>query len=751
MQRTALCRLFRPLNRTFTYPVRFCVCFLALCSGDLYAGAPAVDNWYVNNGDVTAPCPVDAIACEFTTVDNGFLMRKVIMPSTSKTRASDNYWQYLMTDPYATGTPGNDAFSPTGLSFSNESIIRTDNSGPEQIQKTMVAGSVMHPGDIEDRWSQVAYVTTPGYRVSFEEKMSQIDWSAGPDSPVVLFDSLHKAVGQRGTFGGVHEFNQILTQDIWQGPDMTQKFQYQVDNNPQYHTAGVGTPILPPGGSNGGDLTIGSTTGVPLPLVATYVGQSVANDTITPSLFSYTGFRSHLSHQRETTSNITELSSLKTANPLVFNFNRFFNNPSSTDPLFPSNVYSIAPNINTPAQAVTPTAWAVGPPVDIAVAALNDHAASQLSGGAGTGGPPIEMGGWTVENGDIKMGPCPPTVICGPVTVGPGFLQREILVIADGSIYFQLIVTDSGATGDTATAPQLSAAALSGERLTFAPVPNSRFVPPPPADPFVPGVLTFANETFIKQGGGNGVANRSQVLGTYQTGTAMYGGNQTTVGYNYMPADGIAQRAVINTGWAQGSGAAPVIEIKQILGFDDFSTSNGSNFLNFLIGADRFLGWRAGSQFDFTMAANGATDYTVVSIPTQYKATGLYMRKIDGGVQTSNHALTDPLLIPGGTNGGNIAWDAGDTIQALWWGDSYNFYSGVTKNGFTAYANLTTGERTSREQSLSIPYGFWGGTSNQLRGAVSPNNPATWVSPFDTPAPPSVSGDRIIWPGQPVW
>lgn len=319
-------------------------------------------------------------------------------------------------------------------------------------------------------------------------------------------------------------------------------------------------------------------------------------------------------------------------------------------------------------------------------------------------------------------------------------------MIADGSIYFQLIVTDTGATGDTATAPQLSAAALSGEQLTFAAVPNSSFVPPPPSDPFVPGVLTFANETFIKQGGGNGVANRSQVLGTYQTGNAIHGGGGTTVGYNYTPADGIAQRAVLNTGWVQGSGAAPVIEIKQILGFNDSSTATQVNNAN---AADMFLGWRAGSQFDFTMAANGATDYTVVSIPTQNKATGLYMRRIDGGVQTTNHALTDPLLIPGGTNGGNIAWDAGDTIQALWWGDSYNFYSGVARDGFTAYANLTTGERTSREQSLSIPNGFTG-SSNQS-GPVSPNNPAAWVSPFDTPAPPSVSGNTIIWPDQPVW
>ena len=761
MSSLAPSRLLRPGNKSFLGSFCLGIQLLTLYAANIYAAAPALDNWYVSNGEVTSPCPTGAVSCKYTTADNGFLMRKVVMS------ASNNYWQYIMTDPNATGTPVNDAFSPTGLNFSNESIIRADNAGigttvtSEQYQKTLVAESKMNAANIEDRWSQVAYISTGlGWGISFEENLTQIDWTAGPNNPEVLFDSMHKAKGNLGSFGGVKDFNQILTQDIWQGTDMTQKFQYQVDALPRAHALGTAFPLLP-GGSNGGDLQTGSVRGARnRPLRATYVGQRVASNTATPSLFSYTSFRDRLSYQTYTAANITELSSLKTANPLASNFNRYFTFDGAftygPDPLFPANVFSINPNIDTPAPTVIPTVWASGPAVDVAVTAMNNNVASPLSGGTGTEGPPIAMGGWTVKNGVIKMDPCPGTVICGPVTVGAGFIQREILVIADGSIYYQNIITDSGATGDTATAPMLSADALNGEQLSFSPaIPDtyvSSFVPPPPSNPFVPGVLTFANETFVKRGG-NGISNSTQIAGiTRKRGSrALRTGNQFNgiyvTSYNYTPVEAMAQRTKLNTGWAQGSGAAPVVEIKQILGIDDSSMANN---VNNGLATNMFLGWRAGGQFDFTKAANGATDYTVVSVPSQNKASGLYMRKIDGGVQTTSHALADPLLIPGGTNGGNIAWNSGDTIQALWWGDSYNFYSGVTWNGFAAYTNLTTGDRTSREQSLSGPRGAAVST-NQSGGGVSPNNPASWVAPFDTPAPPSIASNTVYWPGQPLW
>ena len=734
-------------DRGKSLPLIFASIFLLAAHNPVaHAAAPGLDGWSVTGGNVAAPCPAGAVSCEDPILDNGFMMRKVVMPGAI------DYWQFVMTDPYATGMPGYDPFAST-LTFTNESFIRADNTsgttsgGSEQIQKTMVAESLMN-GNIEDRWSQVAQVQTGlGWHISFEEKITTIDWSAGALSPVVLFDSTHRAKGNLGSFGGVKDFNQVLTQDIWQGTDLTQKFQYQVDRLPNNHTAGVGTPLLA-GGSNGGDISTGGLTNNLL-LKATYVGQSVASSSETPSLFSFTSFRNQDSKKPETTSNITELSSLKTADPLVSNFNRLFTFDGSftygPDPIFPSNVYSINPSISATAPTVTQTLLTTGPPVDVAVVAQNDNVASPLSGGGGTGGPPIDLGSWTVTGGVVNVDPCPATVICGPITVGPGFMQRQITVVADGSTYFQIVITDSDATGNTSVAPTLSSEALNGEIIPVASVPESQFVPPPSSDPFVPGVLRFANETIVKRGG-NGIANSTQVADIHRRGTNVIKSGGNVTGYVYAPAEAMAQRIKLNTGWAEGTGAAPVVEIKQLTGIDD---SNQANSSDNALASNMFMGWRAGSQFDFIKAANGATDYTVVSVPSQNKANGLYMRKIDGGLQTTSHTLADTTLIPGGTNGGNIAWNVGDSIQALWWGDSYNFYSGTAKNSFVAYTNLTTGDRTSREQSQSAPLA--GPVSRNQSGAVSTNPPAAWVAPFNTPAPPELTNNTVYWTAQPQW
>ncbi len=748
----------------FSAPCMLGLLLWVLMPDDGHAALPSLDGWNVSNGEITAPCPPQALACDYTTTDNGFLMRKVIMPSSSSRRPSENYWQYIMTDPGATGEPSDDPFSPTGLSFANESIIRADNisrpnASPSQSQKTIVAESIIDPvTNIEDRWSQVAYVDTPTMIVTFDQRLEEIDWSGGVGSPEVLFDSSHKVSTVIGSgHGGIKDRDQVLTQDIWQGTDLTQKFQYQVDQTPAKHYTGTAYPILP-GGSNGGDLPTGNFGTKNYPLKATYIGQILSANPLSPQLFGYTAFRNHYSNEAQTTANFTDLTSLESANPAV-NINRLFteNDPAippntASNPLLP--LYSITPNINTPAPLVTPTAWASGAPVDVAVAALNNNVANPLSGGAGTGGPPIDLGGWSVGNGVIQLDPCPATVVCGPTIAGAGFAQREVRVIADGSTFYQTIITETSATGSTAIAPQLTQAGMTAEVTRFTPIPSSIFEPPPPSDPFVPGVLAFADESFVKSGGSGGIASRAQtVIGRGNPGSPMYTNLGLIAGYIYPPAEPMAQRISLNTGWAQGTGAAPVVEIHQVLGFDDQSTSSGSSYP---VAPGIFMGWEAGNQFDYTMAANGATDYTVVSIPSQHKASGLYMRKIDGGVQTTSHALTDPFLVPGGTNGGNIAWNPGDTLQALWWADYWSFFRGWTSNAFTAYTNLTTGDRTSRAQAFTRPNGapF---SRNRTDPPVTLNPPSPWVAPFDTPTPPSMpyasgyQGSTISWPGQPAW
>ena len=109
------------------------------------------------------------------------------------------------------------------------------------------------------------------------------------------------------------------------------------------------------------------------------------------------------------------------------------------------------------------------------------------------------------------------------------------------------------------------------------------------------------------------------------------------------------------------------------------------------------------------------------------------MRQIDGGVQNTSHSVIDPFLIPGGTNGGNIEWTAGDSLSAMWTWANYDLYGPNAPNvniGTVAYTNLTTGERTSLGSTTMI------------------NPPSPWADPFATPAPPSSVGGVIAWPAQ---
>jgi hypothetical protein len=406
----------------------------------------------------------------------------------------------------------------------------------------------------------------------------------------------------------------------------------------------------------------------------------------------------------------TERTSLTSANPPV-NFNKYFR--LFSDPTYvwdaalsqyvlpPSTFFNVTPDIAAAPAPITPTPWS-NPPPDF-VTPRNDHVAVPLSG-VGGGGPPIDLGSWNVANGVITADPCPVGVACGAAITGAGFYQREV-TRADGSKYFQTIITDGTASGNPHTAP-----AYTGTAPTY----------------FNMGALAFATESFVSPGS-TGLSSRTQMLDV-TTGKDELG---FTVS---MP---MAYSTVLNNGWAQGSGAMPVLQIKEIVGF------GGTTTMGSMAGAPTFAGNYLGTQFDMTVAANGAKDYTIISVPYQNpKPSVFYTRVIEGGVQTSSHALTDPLLVPGGTNGGNISWTAGDSLQAMYLGTGYGDPSptfagnGVTRLGVVAYTNLTTGARTSLGTAIGPPSIM--------------NPPAPLVVPFAAPAPPSVSmtTGNVIWPGQ---
>ena len=91
-------------------------------------------------------------------------------------------------------------------------------------------------------------------------------------------------------------------------------------------------------------------------------------------------------------------------------------------------------------------------------------AASLIVAGAASAGSPTAFGQWSVAAGTIAA-TCPASFICTNVTSpGSGFLQRKLTAVAViagngttntqaavaiGDIFFQTIITDTGATSTT--------------------------------------------------------------------------------------------------------------------------------------------------------------------------------------------------------------------------------------------------------------------------------------------------------------
>ncbi|MBI5451255.1 MAG: hypothetical protein HY940_07850 [Gammaproteobacteria bacterium] len=616
--------------------------------------------------------------------------------------APTSYFQYIMTDPGATGDPNKDPHEAGGLHFANETFSKGSSVQYGSVnQRTVIADSWTRPGNVEDRWSQVATAQTGyttcavnvtcdlGTRVTYDQLLRQIDWTV-PGQPIELLSS-------RIRYGN-GDLQVSLDVKIGNG---VQKFQWLKDPNPGIlHKPGTGAALLP-GGSNGGDFYINNSGGLGNVLQALWIGQTQDVEAAEPALFSHTAYTYDGSGEPYWGGSYyiypyvhseTKLTSQTSANP-PSNLNTYFS------PKTAGGVFDVTQDIAALPAAITPTSW-VSPAIDY-VTPLNDHVAAPLNGSGG-GGPPLAMGGWTALNGDITADACVLGFTCGTPFTGNGFYQRD-LTAADGKKYFQTIITQNGATGSPRTAPVFTKSGTAGSFNIGG---------------TTAGALEFANETFVSPGQ-QGVSTKIQQLGTAQLLSEPISGITYLPFYPVVTATTpFGYTALLNNGWAQGSGATPTLQLKQVVGFEGSAAVSGR---------PSFLGMLYGTQFDMTMAANGARDYTIVNI-APFATT--YKRQIEGGVQTTSHALTDPLLVPGGSNGGNIGWAAGDSLLASWAWGSYPTYTpfGQSNMATVSYANLTTGDRTS------------------LGSITMASPPLPWVAPFDIPVLPTGAG--LVWPGQ---
>ncbi len=295
---------------------------------------------------------------------------------------------------------------------------------------------------------------------------------------------------------------------------------------------------------------------------------------------------------------------------------------------------------------------------------------------------PVAYDAWTVAGGVVTPAACPEEVDCGPAIVnGDGLFQR--ILVVDGDTYVHTIVTDPGATGD------------------------------PNAGDFEANSLAFKSETFVRQGV-DGLAAKMRIAErdlAYVTQPAI--GSLPSSGGDFV------YQVEQKVGWAHGGPLDPTIDIHQRITVPDqnyLHTSSVGNVFHLMQGttpADRAMHM---SSVVGTNAGGGSGFLDPIMFHTSM---------VQGQFQTTTRILDpfDPLL-PG--NGGDIAWNPGDAIQATWIGGDYvtTDPAGRTTIGTTSYYNLSTGDHVT-------------GTS------LEDPDPASWVDPFE---PPGVTYTNLYIP-----
>lgn len=268
-----------------------------------------------------------------------------------------------------------------------------------------------------------------------------------------------------------------------------------------------------------------------------------------------------------------------------------------------------------------------------------------ITSAAAVAGPPISYNGFTASGGTITPDTSfctggSPTFSCSTPLTGNGFLQRSITDLSTGTTYFQTIILPTNA--DVATAGDIAN-------------------------------LAFADENFVQQGGGTGIADQQ---------------SNFAVGTTANPGD-FSSSTKINAGWAQGSG--PVVELTQSID-DPYVPAVAGPPAVAAHGSDFFL--------DFALTGDGtqATSLKVnqsVSLCTDLSDTGctdkqvLDVRRLIASSASSTSALPSDAQLQGPAQ---VSYGINDIIQAVWLGQAVTTTTGAAtpdKSGFLGYTNVT--------------------------------------------------------------
>jgi len=321
---------------------------------------------------------------------------------------------------------------------------------------------------------------------------------------------------------------------------------------------------------------------------------------------------------------------------------------------------------------------------------LTMGSAMLISSGVAMAAAPTSFGQYTATTGIISptgTGGCPSGFTCGAAITGDGFLQRQI---TDGTnTYFQTIILDKQSSVPTDTGTGLA-------DLSAA---------------------TFADESFVQQGGGTGIADSNHVFSPAAT---------TGPDLSSFTSD-----AKILVGTQFKSASDNLIDVTQTINDTSTLTNVSFNLQD------------ASTNNSQPIITIDSTVYLVPGTTTTPQPTDprqrFYLKQLKAGSASSLPDLA--TATPAGTlTGTQVSYAANDIIQVLWLGQTvqtdntdptviqpfgYEAFA-VNPNGVVAPATTASATQTYSTQ--------------QAVGVVSPTtppdiNPFLWDTVFGTTQP----------------
>ena len=317
---------------------------------------------------------------------------------------------------------------------------------------------------------------------------------------------------------------------------------------------------------------------------------------------------------------------------------------------------------------------------------LTMGSAMLISSGVAMAAAPTSFGQYTATTGIISptgTGGCPSGFTCGAAITGDGFLQRQI---TDGSnTYFQTIILDkqSNVSTDTGTGlADLSAA-------------------------------TFADESFVQQGGGTGIADSNHVFSPSDLSAA--------------DKSNFTSNAKILVGTQFKGTSDNLIDVAQAI--NDPSTLTNVSFNLTDSSTDN-------SQPIVTIDSTVylVRDTTTTPQPTDPRQR-FYLKQLQASTASSLPDLA--TATPAGTLAGTqVSYAANDIIQLMWLGqtvqtDNTNT-SIVQPFGFESFAVNPNGTTTT---ALTTPATQTYSTQQAVGTGTTSGSPFLWDTVFGTTQP----------------